>query len=157
MHRDHDAEEVRLGERHALVELEASFAERQADGLRLDDAAEFAAHGLLGVGGDHLEIVEQRQAGLDAAHDHVDGVGKDVEKARFPPLLEERQQPKGQPAAGGEGKADRRQQAGAGRQHQHERANAESAGGQQEAAGRPGQSRLSDAYGEWHALCGPLA
>jgi hypothetical protein len=94
-------------------------------------------HGLLSVGGDHLEIVEQRQAGLDATYDHVDCVGKNVEKARFPPLLEERQQPQRQPAAGGEGKTDRRQQASAGRQHQQECANAESAGGQQEAAGRP--------------------
>ena len=36
--------------------------------------AEFAADRLVGIGGDQLEAVEQRQAGLDAANDDVDGV-----------------------------------------------------------------------------------
>ena len=32
------------------------------------------------VGGDHLDRIEQRQAGLDAAHDHVDRVGQSLQE-----------------------------------------------------------------------------
>src|SRR6185436_5382849 len=40
--RNDDAEEVGLGQRHPLVELGASLADRHADGLGLDDRLEFA-------------------------------------------------------------------------------------------------------------------
>jgi len=43
-----------------LVELETGLADRDADRLRLDDAAEFTANGFFGFGGDQLEAVEQR-------------------------------------------------------------------------------------------------
>ena len=108
------------GDRYALVELEAGVAERNADRLRLDDPAKFAADRLGRLGGDQLETVEQRQARLDAAHDHVDGVGQGVEKTRLAPFLEKPQEPKRQTASGRKGKRERGQQAGAGRQRDQE-------------------------------------
>ena len=57
-------------------------------------------------GGDHLQAVEQRQAGLDAAHDDVDGVRKSVEKLVLAPLLEKRQQPARQAEAAGKAQRD---------------------------------------------------
>ena len=51
---DDDAEEIGFRQRHALVELGAGLAERHADGLRLDDRLEFAAHRLRRFDGDDL-------------------------------------------------------------------------------------------------------
>ena len=109
--RDDDAEEVGFRQRHALVELGAGFADRHADGLRLDDRPEFALDRLLRVERDDLQAVEQRQAGLDAAHDHVDAVREMVEEFLFAALLEKRQQPARQAEGGGKADAERRQQA----------------------------------------------
>src|SRR5271170_5347074 len=81
--RHHDAEEIRLWDRHAFEQLETCLTDGHADGLCLDDADEFAAHRLYGIGGDQLEAVEQRQAGLDAADDDIDRVRKPVEELRF--------------------------------------------------------------------------
>ncbi len=93
------------------IELEAGFADRHADGLRLDDGLRNSLRtGSCGVGGDQLEAVEQRQAGLDAAHDDVDGVREIVEEFRLAPLLEKRQHPERQAAARREAEAERRQQ-----------------------------------------------
>ncbi len=91
--RDHDAEEVRFRHRHPLVEPRAGLAERHADGLGLDDGAELALQRLRRVGGDHLDRSEQRQAGLDAAHDDVDGVGQRLRETPFAALLEKVQEP----------------------------------------------------------------
>ena len=64
-------------------------AERHADRLGLDDGVEFAAERLGRVGGDHLDRFEQRQAGLDAAHDDVDGVGSAAQEFLLAALLQE--------------------------------------------------------------------
>ena len=61
-----------------------------------------------GVGGDQLEAVEQRQAGLDAANDDVDGIRKRVEKFRLAALLQKPQHPERQAEAGGKAEAERR-------------------------------------------------
>ena len=52
------------------------FGERHAERLRLDDLAEFAAHRLRRFVGDDAQRVAERQAGLDAAHDDVERIGK---------------------------------------------------------------------------------
>src|SRR3954454_1323406 len=44
---DDDAEEVGLGDGHALVELDDRVADRDAERLRLDDGAELGLEGLL--------------------------------------------------------------------------------------------------------------
>ena len=87
------------GHRDALVELAAGLAERDADRLRLDDRAELALDRLGRVGGDDAQAVEQRQTGLDAAHDDVDGIGKCLQELGLAPLLEELEQPERQAAA----------------------------------------------------------
>src|SRR3954447_21403393 len=88
LNRNDDAEEVGFGQRHALVKLGAGLADRHADGLCLDDRLEFAFDRLLRVERNDLETVEQRQAGFDAAHDHVDAVREIVEEFLFAALLE---------------------------------------------------------------------
>ena len=50
------------------------LGERHAERLVLDDLLELRRDRLLRLRGDDLQAVDQRQAGLDAAHDHVDGV-----------------------------------------------------------------------------------
>ena len=45
------------------------------------------------VAGDDPHAFEQRQAGLDAAHDDVDGVGKPLQELGLATLLEELEQP----------------------------------------------------------------
>ena len=55
--------------------------------------AELALDRLLGILGDDFQAVDQRQAGLDATDDDIDGVRKHFEKARLAPLLEKRNQP----------------------------------------------------------------
>ena len=61
---------------YLIEQLEAGLADRDANRLGFDDASEFAANRLLGFGGNQLETIEQRQTGLDAANDNVDGVRK---------------------------------------------------------------------------------
>src|SRR5262245_55598054 len=90
---DHDAEEIALRQRDALVELGAGLAYRNADGLRLDDGAEFALDRLRRIVGDDPDAFKQRQPGLDAAHDDVHGIGKRVEKLALAALAQEAQQP----------------------------------------------------------------
>ena len=61
---DDDAEEVRLGHRHALVELARTASPiGSAERLALDDGAELGAHRLLRLVGDHAHAVVERQAG----------------------------------------------------------------------------------------------
>jgi len=83
-----DAEEVGLRHRHALVELGDALGDRNAERLRFDDGAELGAHRLLRLGGDHAQAVAERQAGADAAHDHVHGVRQLLGEALDAPLLE---------------------------------------------------------------------
>src|SRR5258707_9183829 len=45
------------------------------------------------IGGHHLDRFEQRQTGLDAAHDDVDGVGQRLQERLFAALLEKAQDP----------------------------------------------------------------
>ena len=66
------------------------------------------------VGGDHLDRFEQRQAGLDAAHDHVDGVRQRLEEGLLAALLQEAQPPARQAEAGGKGKPGGAEQSAAG-------------------------------------------
>src|SRR5437764_1083197 len=56
--RDHDAEEVRLRQRNAIIEFGAGFADRDADGLSFDDRAHLAFKGLGCVDGDDAQAVE---------------------------------------------------------------------------------------------------
>ena len=49
------------------------------------------------VGGDDLDRFEQRQAGLDAANDDVDGVRQRLEKVLFAAFLEKAQPQRGRP------------------------------------------------------------
>ena len=58
---------------------------------------------------------EQRQAGLDAAHDDVDGVGQRLEELLFAALLQEAQHPARQAEAGGKRHAEAAEQAAADR------------------------------------------
>src|SRR5829696_6607650 len=60
--------------RHALEQLRDRVGDRYPKRLRVDDRPELAAQRLLGLAGDHAHAVAERQPGLDAAHDHVDGV-----------------------------------------------------------------------------------
>ena len=148
-----DAEEIRLRHRHVLVELAAGLAQRHADRLGFDDGAEFGLHRLRRLGRDHLQAVEQRQAGLDAAHDDVDGVGEGVEEFRLAPLLQERQQPARQ--AEGAGKAERGgdEQAGADDQSRPGTSTTPMPRrDQQELPLRPVQAGLRDAHRERHVL-----
>src|SRR3974377_841604 len=71
---DDDCKEVGLRNRNMLVQTIAGLSQWEADGLRLDDAAELALEGLGRFVGDHSNAVQEWQAGLDAAHDDVDRV-----------------------------------------------------------------------------------
>ena len=86
--RDDDGEEIRLGDRHALVELADAVAERQPERLRLDDGAELGPHRLLRLVGDDAQAIAERQARAHAAHDDVHGVRQLVEKPVDAALLE---------------------------------------------------------------------
>src|SRR5204862_2379683 len=103
-------EEVGFGQRHPFVQLVAGLAERHADGLRLDDGPKLALRRLGRLQRDDLQAIEQRQAGLDAAHDDVDGIGKRVEELVLAALLEKRQHPEWKTGAGGKAGGERRQE-----------------------------------------------
>ncbi len=60
------------------------------------------------VGCDHLDGFEQRQARLDAANDHVDGVRQRAKKVLFAAFLEKAQHPARQTETRGERQADGR-------------------------------------------------
>ena len=97
------------------------------------------------IGGDDLDRFEQRQARLDAANDHVDGVRQRLEKVLFPALLEIAQAPARQAEAGGEGEARGGKQS-APDQHRHRKADGrENAGNDHEFLGRPVQPGLREA------------
>jgi len=78
--RDDDAEEIRFGERHALIELGGGLAQRNSHRRGFGDGAEFALHRLLGFGRDDTDAIADRQPRLDAAHDHVDRVRQFLEE-----------------------------------------------------------------------------
>ena len=66
---------------------------------------------LLRFRGDHLQAVDQRQAGLDAAHDHVDGVGEFVAELPQAALALEVHEEMRQQDAAGDAEAERRESA----------------------------------------------
>src|SRR5262249_27209910 len=141
---DDDAEEVCLRDRNAFIELAASFADRHADRLCLDDGAKFRLHWLVGFDSDHLQAIEQWEAGPYAAHDDVDSVHKGMEEFRFAALLQVREQPAWNTEGAGEGSAKRRQQAEAGEEYDDEKHEADRAGNQHELLFRPGQAGEPD-------------
>src|SRR5262249_27848843 len=138
--------------RHALVEPEAGLAERHADGLRFDDLAEFALHRLRGVAGDDLEAVAERQACLDAAHDHVDRVGEPLNELPLAPLLEEAQHPARQAESGRKAYAEGGWYPRARDERPREGGHAEAAADQQELAFAQAQPGLRDAHREGRRL-----
>jgi hypothetical protein len=91
--RHDDAEEIGLGQRHALVQLGAGLAERYPDRLSVDDGANFSLERVLCLAGNDLQAVEQGQAGLDTADDNIDAVRKALEELPLPALLEKFQDP----------------------------------------------------------------
>ena len=84
---------------HPLIDFPAlrwlRESERPRRRLRFEDRLEFALYRFLAFGCDHPHAVEQRQTGLDAAHDDVDGVRKGIQKAALAPLFQIAQHPKG--------------------------------------------------------------
>src|SRR5450755_2762088 len=102
---DHDPEEIRLRQRHPFEQPRAGIAERHADRLGFYDGEKLALQRLWRIGGDDLDRLKQRQARLDAAYDHVDGVRQCLEKVLFPAFLEKAQAPARQPEARGEREA----------------------------------------------------
>jgi hypothetical protein len=110
--RDDDAEEVRFRERDTLVELRAGLADRHADRLGVDNCAELALERLGRVGRDDAQAVEERQAGLDAAHDNVDGIRKGRDEFVLAPLLEETQHPEWQAERPGKSHGERSNESG---------------------------------------------
>ncbi len=71
-----------------------------------DDLAKFAAHRLRRFAGDDAQTIAERQAGLDAADDDVDGVGKFSDEFLHAALRQKAQQPIRQPDAGDDARAD---------------------------------------------------
>src|SRR5215204_3075980 len=81
-------------------QLRDRVGDRYPKRLRVDDRPELAAQRLLGLAGDHAHAVAERQPGLDAAHDHVDGVRKLLQEALDSAILEIGEEParKAEPA-----------------------------------------------------------
>src|SRR5829696_2468239 len=142
--RDHDAEEVRLGDRHALEQLRHRVGDRYPKRLRVDDRPELAAQRLLGLAGDHAHAVAERQPGLDAAHDHVDGVRKLLQEGLDAAILKIAEKParKAEPADEDPAPGDDRV-AGDDEQRQGEAEGGDGADDEQFPL-RPGQPRLCD-------------
>ena len=115
-----DAEEIGFRKRHAFIEFAAGLTQRHADGLRVENGAEFGFQRLRRFGRDHLQAVKQRQAGLDAAHDDVDGVREGIEKLRFAALLQIGQEPARQSESAGKAKGQCNDRAGAEQDSQQE-------------------------------------
>ena len=100
-------------------------------------------------GCDHLDRLEQGKAGLDAAHDDVDGVGQRPQELLLAALLEKAQDPARQAEAGAEGHHGAAQQAAADEEGEHEPYRCHNTGHDPEFLGRPGpQSGLGQADGE---------
>ena len=76
LNRQHDGEEAQLRRRHALVHLLKALIDGHAHGDVLDQALELGPQRRRALAGDDPQAVVHRQAGLDAAHDDVDGVGE---------------------------------------------------------------------------------
>ncbi len=144
---NHDSEEVRFRHRNALVELAAGLSDRDAEGLGLENGAELALERLGRVAGDDTHAVEQREAGLDAAHDDVDRVGKRHQELRLAPLLEILEQPHRQAEGGRERHGEGGYGAAVDRQNEQERGDAENAADDHEALLRPGKAGLLDLDG----------
>ena len=115
-------------------------------------ASKLALERLGRVGGNHLDRFEQRQAGLDAAHDDVDRVGKRLQKRLLAARLEKAQQPARQPEARGEGHDGRSQQIAADHIRSHESRHGENAGYGPELLVRPRQTGLRDPDAEGDGL-----
>ncbi|MGY4412655.1 hypothetical protein ACVWW4_004391 [Bradyrhizobium sp. LB7.1] len=146
------AEEVGLGQRHAIVEPRAGLAERHADRLGLDDGQKLAAQRLGRVGGDDLDRFEQRQARLDAADDDVDSVGQRLQELGFAAILQKAQPPARQTEAAGKGEAGGAEQAAADEQGGCEQHARHDGGDDPEFLRRPVEAGLRQANTERYAL-----
>jgi hypothetical protein len=73
---------------------------------------EFAENRLRCIARERAQRIVERQAGLDAADDDVDRIGKLIEELRFAPFLQVGQRPARQAEAGGKCEQRRRDQAG---------------------------------------------
>ena len=85
--------------RHSLVHLLKGLIEGHAEPEAFDQAAEFGGEGLGALAADHPQAVVDRQAGFDAAHDDVCGVGKFLGELLDPARDQEAQHPPGQAEA----------------------------------------------------------
>src|SRR5579875_1205832 len=96
---DDDREEARLGNRHAANEAIDGLADREAHRLHLDYLAELATDRLGSLGGGGAKTIAERQAGFHAAHDDVNGFGKEIREFLQAPFGQEFEQPERQAGA----------------------------------------------------------
>ena len=80
LHRDDDDEEVDLGQRHPVEQDLDRLGHRLTDRLLIEDTLELRLDRLLGFLGHEAHGIVERQAGLHATHDGLDGVRQLVEE-----------------------------------------------------------------------------
>src|SRR6185312_876223 len=95
--------------------------ERQPERLVLDEDPELASDRLLRFRSNDLQAVDQRQTGLDAAHDDVDGIGEFLRKTLEPPVTPEADVEMGQQQSRGQAEPDGRSRAEASRDQNEQR------------------------------------
>src|SRR5262249_33509683 len=114
--------------------------------------AEFRFDRLRCLGHDHLDAVEQRQSGLDAADNNVNGIGEMVEELRLAAFPQICQQPTRDAKRSGEAKDGRNQQTGTSKRAQDEHCEPDASRNYRKLALRPGQAGARDAYRKRNTL-----